>query len=328
MEPSYKKFHYGLRPAKNIERKMMCEAFRRLANFAKLEDYRYIGFGSIYFIDYCLLHRELGIGDMYSMEKRSDDEARVLFNKPFKCINIEIGNSNQVLGRILESGKKTILWLDYDYELCDSIIYDVETFISKAVSGCVLAVTIDAETDRLKEPKSEIDEGSDWPKKPVEQLKRLVNPNYLPHDISPENLRGDTLHKTYRWILNSRIHYSLMNRNSTKDSENTMNYKQIMHFIYSDGVKMQTIIWMFYTNNEKEKYQKCNFEGMEYFRSNESFFQIKTPILTIKEMAELDKKMPCETEVITEKPDWISEEEYRDYCNLYRWYPRFTEVDY
>ena len=46
MARSYQKVNYALRPAKNIERKMICEALRQLSGFCLVETYRYIGFGS------------------------------------------------------------------------------------------------------------------------------------------------------------------------------------------------------------------------------------------------------------------------------------------
>ncbi|MFH1744434.1 MAG: O-methyltransferase, partial [bacterium] len=62
-ESSLGKFHYALRPAKNIERKMFCEAFARLSRIAPLPTYRYIGFGSNEFCDFRLFHERLGIKD-------------------------------------------------------------------------------------------------------------------------------------------------------------------------------------------------------------------------------------------------------------------------
>jgi len=62
------KVNYVLRPAKNVERKMLCEAFQRLTNFASLREYRYIGFGSIFFSDFTLFHRNLGISDLIDID--------------------------------------------------------------------------------------------------------------------------------------------------------------------------------------------------------------------------------------------------------------------
>lgn len=64
MPGSYRIINYPLRPAKAIERRMLCAAFERLHPFQRIERYRYVGFGSIYFSDFQLLHRQLGITDM------------------------------------------------------------------------------------------------------------------------------------------------------------------------------------------------------------------------------------------------------------------------
>jgi len=69
MPPSYRIINYALRPAKAIERRMLCAAFERLHPFQRIQDYRYVGFGSIYFSDFQLLHRQLGITDMLSIER-------------------------------------------------------------------------------------------------------------------------------------------------------------------------------------------------------------------------------------------------------------------
>ncbi len=69
MSESYMQINYSLRPAKSVERKMLCEAIKRLAVFDKIESYKYVGFGSAYFSDFSLIHRSLGIEDMLSIEK-------------------------------------------------------------------------------------------------------------------------------------------------------------------------------------------------------------------------------------------------------------------
>ena len=93
MTGSYEKINYALRPAKSIERKMLCEVFRRLTPLGKLESYRYIGFGSTYFTDFILFHKSLGINSMISIEKDEGNKDRFNFNLPFRCINLKFGSS-------------------------------------------------------------------------------------------------------------------------------------------------------------------------------------------------------------------------------------------
>src|SRR4051812_32120603 len=114
MSRSYERINYALRPAKSVERKMMVEAFRRLSEFRLVDTYRYIGFGSTYFADFQLIHKSLNIQAMKSIERDVENRARFEFNKPFRCIEMEFGESNLVLPTLPWADIPTIAWLDYD----------------------------------------------------------------------------------------------------------------------------------------------------------------------------------------------------------------------
>ena len=86
MAPSYRAIDYSLRPAKTIERRMLCEAFRHLHPFERPERYSYVGMRSIYFSDFHLFHRARGISDMVSIEKDAYAEECLNFNLPYNCI--------------------------------------------------------------------------------------------------------------------------------------------------------------------------------------------------------------------------------------------------
>ena len=85
MAASYERIHYGLRPAKNVQRKMLVETFRRLSEFGAVDSYRYVGFGSTYFSDFSLFHKTLGIRSMISIERDLSNRKRFEFNRPFNC---------------------------------------------------------------------------------------------------------------------------------------------------------------------------------------------------------------------------------------------------
>ena len=73
------KLDYRLRPAKSIERKMLAESFRRLSQFGRVDLYRYVGFGSLYFSDFLLFHKLLGFKHMLSIEKSDDSNVQSRF---------------------------------------------------------------------------------------------------------------------------------------------------------------------------------------------------------------------------------------------------------
>ena len=76
MGKSYEEINYAIRPAKCIERKMLCEAFRKLSVFGDVKNYRYIGFGSPFFNDFYLFHKNLSINNMICIEKHEEDKER------------------------------------------------------------------------------------------------------------------------------------------------------------------------------------------------------------------------------------------------------------
>lgn len=143
---SFREVNYTLRAAKAVERRMLGEMFRRLQPFERVENYQYVGFGSIYFSDFQLVHRALGIDEMVSIEKDTNAKACFEFNKPFASINLKFGYSADVLP-LLNWDAKSIVWLDYDGRLNLDVLSDISTFCTKAASGSVLVLSVNAQPE-------------------------------------------------------------------------------------------------------------------------------------------------------------------------------------
>src|SRR5437879_6001532 len=121
---SFKQFHYGLRPSKQVERKIMIEVLLRLSNVGySLSDYTYLGFGSPYYVDFVMFHKYLFIENMICVEW-GDIEKRMKFNKPFKFIKLLLGALLTHIPRI-QPTKKYLVWLDYDRSLDLEILKDI-----------------------------------------------------------------------------------------------------------------------------------------------------------------------------------------------------------
>jgi hypothetical protein len=139
------KIDYRIRPAKSVERKMLCEAWGKLGAFRALSGYRYVGFGSAFFTDFMLVHRVLGIHDMVSIEKNAQHSERFEFNKPFRCIQMEFGTATERLPFIDLKNKPAIVWLDYEVMLNEVILNDIQTVVGRLVSGSSLVVCVNAD---------------------------------------------------------------------------------------------------------------------------------------------------------------------------------------
>lgn len=329
MQPSYTEIDYRLRPAKNIERKMMCEAFRRLLAFDDLDCYRYIGLGSLYFADFVLFHRSLGIESMVSIEARVEDKVRFDFNNPFECIKVVMGHSNKVLPSVNVGQQKSIIWLDYDSELTTSVLQDVDCVMMEAQPGSVLVITVDAESKRLEEPlsfdKDELE--MEWPVDPVEQLRRLVGERNMPHDLEKGELRGVGVRGVYYRILTASMEDALAARNARPGSKEKVLIRQIFHFSYADGAEMLTLGWMIFAEEQKDRMAKCDFEHVEFCRDGAEPYRIGSPKLTYREMRHLDRQLPAVRVSDLDVPCCIPKEDIGAYMRTYRWFPSFAEAD-
>ena len=111
---SYKQVFYDLRPGKQVERRMIIDALGRLMNGGvPIRDYQYTGLGSIYFFDFILLYKLLGLRRFLSVEYDMDIAERVKFNRPFEPIDIRMDPIGDVIPD-LDSNLCHLIWLDYD----------------------------------------------------------------------------------------------------------------------------------------------------------------------------------------------------------------------
>jgi len=319
MSTSYERIDYNLRPAKSIERKMLCEAFRRLLSFSDLTEYRYVGFSSVFFSDSSLIHKSLGLTDLISIEKEEKDKGRFRFNRPYKCIRLRFGDANDVLPTI-SWAKKIILWLDYDYKFNESMLTDIGTFISRAQTGSVILLTMDVTSDNLQREKRD--------KSRYEQLTERINKAKIPIDVEEKDLDNVNYPRVCYNIVNNDIEEILARRNGGLENKYKLVYKQLFNFIYKDGSSpMLSIGGIIYSNNDKDKINKCNFERLEFIKSEKDKYEpykISVPKLTFREMRYLDKILPSGKR---ENLRFLSKEMIEDYSKIYRFFPNFVEAE-
>lgn len=329
MPGTYEKINYGLRPAKAIERKMLCEVFRRLSPFARVDAYRYIGFGSTYFSDFVLFHKSLGIKNMISIERDEENEARFRFNRPFSCIRIEFGESTEVLPK-LSWDTKTIIWLDYDGKLNNGVLADVSFFCASAVSGSMIIVTVNAHPERSDSVNEVLGDASpnaeELAEHRLQQFTDRIGEDKVPEDISGKNLAGWRMAGVCRRIIENEILQTLNERNGGRDPGSKLCYKQLVNFHYADGAKMLTVGGLLYEEGEDHKVAYCSFNNLLFVRSDDEPCSIQVPSLTYKEIRHLDEQLPTE-DCARLEASAIPREDLERYAQVYRYFPRFAETE-
>lgn len=316
MNKSYTKINYSIRPAKSIERKMFCEAFRKLSEFGKVEKYRYIGFGSTYFSDFYLFHKSLGIKHMISIEKYEDDKDRFKFNIPFSCIDVKFGPSNRILPN-LKWDVRTILWLDYDQTLDAYMLSDINHFFTSAITGSVIIMTIDAS---VRDTSGEVVEDG----KRMQILEERIGKDKIPRDIKEKDLHGWETAKIYHKIIVNEIEDLLHSRNGAQSEGNKLLAKQLFHFWYADGAKMLTVGFVLFDQGSETTFDRCGFNQLEFVKTGEEPYEIEVPKLTLREIKHLDKFLPSN---ICKSYNFIPDNDKNKYSKVYRYFPLFAETE-
>jgi len=308
--PSGIKVQYELRPHKQVERRMLIDAFHLLsaAGFP-IKRYQYTGFGSWYFVDFILFHKLLGIEKMLSIEHAPAFKRRVEFNKPFENVGIFIGEASEVIPT-LSASDRHILWLDYDGVIDGEKIADVRSAGSVLSPGSILLLTVDNQP-----PGPPDGDPESWKSYFLEEAA-----GFLPANPSVKYFVESNLTKVNSGILWRAIMSGVGPRSGVE-------FTPLFNFLYADGHQMVSMGGMVTTKHEQELIKKSSLPAQTYFR--DSFdadpYQIKVPNLTRRERLHLDSAMPC-------SPGWtpaefeLTSEEVAAYNEIYRFFPAYAEL--
>ena len=310
--PSYEKINYALRPAKNIERKMIVETLSRLRAFYTLESYRYVGFGSPYFADFALVHRSMGIQDMICIEQETGDKGRFEFNRPYNCIELGFGKSTAVLPGLKWQERPTIVWLDYDDPLDSTMLSDIDVVGSSLTSGSFFLMSVRSSAG---------DFGVD-PSQRLDQLTSALG-DKVPAGTSPRDTTSSTFGGLLWRIIDSEIRYIVNERSAGLRPDLRFNYRQVLHFSYRDGTPMLTVGGVLYQEGQRVQLTQCDFEALYYNRASNDPYDIVVPPLTFKEIQAIDAQLP---DSIPSLPG-VPKSHVSAYADNYRYFPNYVEAE-
>jgi len=309
---SFESVNYSIRPNKNIERKLVFEALRHLHGFIPLNDYRYIGLGSLWFVDFILAHRYLSINDMVCIEHETEAE-RVEFNRPYDCIVVQRGETTDVLPNIDLATKPNLIFLDYDSGPEGPILQDVELIAGIAKVGTIILFTINAHRGRL--PTKDAD-GRDLEK---EQSLRLIFRDLVPPMLPHGALTVDGYPKLLAEMLLAHMD-SCVHRSGRGNK-----FLPMFNFYYRDGAPMITVGGLIADGLHEHNYRQSRVSELKWVTDKEQI-SVLVPPLTVKEKYTFDRLLPCDVPPnITELGFPLSEEQIAAYHNYYRHYPLFGE---
>jgi len=261
---------------------------------------------------------------MISIEKEVTDRNRFIFNRPYKCIDLEFGLSNEVLPR-LEWNTQNIVWLDYDGKLDREVLADIRYLMTSLTPGSVFVISVNAHP-LTKEKIPEKIPVTDRPAFRLNELKERVGEEKVPIDITGRDLPEWGTACVTRRIINNEIQDALTSFNGGREVKDQRRFQQLLNFHYADGAQMLTVGGIILSDAVEAKYQNCHFEDLEFFRGCDTSYTIEVPNLTFKEIRHLDRQLP-QTGIDVLKVPSVPADEIGRYQKVYRYFPTFTESD-
>jgi hypothetical protein len=343
---NFERINYSLRPAKHIERKMFCETFGRLSILDNIKNYRYLGMGSAYFSDFSLFHKALGLTKLLSIEGEDDarTKARIRFNQPFACINLEFGMTHNVLPRLpwAKWQEKSIVWLDYVDRLKEVMFADIDTVLFNVRPGSVFLISVNIEEDDYKN-KDLNPHGLSAKEFRFNQLIKSVGKDAVPLRASDLLLNIKDNKSIVREIIDTAFRGAVRKRNSGVAEAERVEYRQLFNLHYKDSADMLTVGGIIYTKDQKTIVGEM-FRNLDFIRTGNQCFSIVVPKLTYREILALDEALPAINKNKTGKKSGkarttkrsgridldklpLSSIDKKNYERIYRYFPTFAETN-
>lgn len=305
---SYLKVPYDLRPAKQVERRIILDILQKLTRIGfPIPDYQYTGMGSIHFVDYVLFHKVLEIKKMWSVENSMEIERRVRFNKPFEFIKIKMQSMSDVIPT-LSTDAKHILWMDYDTLLCNEILQDLRLAMSRLSVGSMIILTVDTEP-----PGQDSDGPREWKKYFESEAGQYLAETKLMH------FKKSNLVRLNIEILRRTINAGLLGREAQ--------FIPLFNFLYADGHQMLSLGGIIGTETQEKQLHSSDLARQTYIRFDLALdpFPIVVPVLTRKERFHLDSAMPCRDGWVPREFE-LSADSVATYRDVYRFLPAYAEI--
>lgn len=313
--------NYSLRPNKNIERKLIVELLLAMARQFPIREYRYVGFGGLWYVDFVLFHKALLISDMVSIE-RADPE-RAEFNRPFSCVTVRGGNASDVIREVGLDEKPALLWLDYEDSVNGPGFQDAAYAAETAADGSVLLVTINSNQDVLRRMVKH----SDGQIRSLEEALRSCAPHLVPTPLDSRILSSQS---SFEGLVGDMLLTSMIDAARQAGREET--FRPLLNFAYRDGAPMVTAGGVLLGPDNRKRLQKCQLDRLPWLcQPGSSQYRIAAPLLTAKEKGTLDRLLPAAGKLtdadLFERTSLKLKQSFIDeYAKVYRHYPQFAEL--
>lgn len=310
--PSFDAVNYSLRPSKSIQRQIVFEGVRRLKTHIGLDRLAYVGFGSIWFTDFVLAHKVLGIDDMVSIELNDVGFSRATFNAPFSSVRVWHGLSTDLLPALYAdpvlSGRPWMVWLDYDFGYDETVREDVQWLVEHAPANSILIITFNGH-------EMKYGTAADRP----QRLKDLFG-DLVPDDLSKASCKDERMQQT---LATFALDYmSSIAANLARPG----GFQQAFRVIYRDNAPMVTVGGVLSARGASRVVADAIAAPDWPCRPTHP---ITAPHLTIREASVLQSKLPngpLNRAAVQALGFDLEDDQIEAFATYYRQYPAFAQI--
>lgn len=346
--PSFERIDYQLRYNKHIERKLVFDVLSRAQQLIGIQGHRYLGFGSMWFSDFRLAHRVLGLHEMASME-REKHAARAEFNRPYRSIEVKSGFSTDTLRNFnaKDWSRPLIAWLDYDGCLESYVVKDLEILLSNCASSSVVIVTLNAARGSYRPkvpstaPRARINTA-------LGQVESLLGGGVVPPRFEPTvtagGMHGDVNQLDFPEFMAEALLSFMSHKlaasgrqveivHGAETQSRPLCFVPLFNFCHKDGVDMVTIGGAITAGEGEDLWR--NKVGGDIKRTEDGLFprhqRLDIAPLTLKEKLTLDACLPHsgEDEFIQQAKNsglQLQDQELSKYWLYHQYFPVYFET--
>ena len=310
---SFDMVNFSLRPSKAIQRQIVFDGVRDLQTSIGLDRMVYVGLGSIWFTDFILAHKLLGIDDMVSIEKSEIGHCRAEFNAPFATVRVLHGSSSTVLPALFSDElireRPWMVWLDFDGEFDEDSRDDVRTVIEGVPTNSFFLVTFNGEERRYGKPADRPD-----------RLRELFG-DVVSEDLATGDCKGDKMPETMADLTRDFMQSIAM------DMARLGGFVPAFRAIYRDTTTMVTVGG--FLPSEESRDSAEHVVSQESWRCRPTK-RIVAPHLTLRETLTLQSSLPRDESLsrlfVRQLGFDLEEEQIEAFERYYKEYPAFAQI--
>ncbi len=325
---------YNLRPNKYVERHLFIELLAMLVGTNDPARFVYISLGGPQMEDHRLVHQQLNLHNMISLESDEVIHRRQLFNRRpalVNCINSDTGSFITDFARFADEhmDNEFIIWLDYaDPRARLDQLLEFKSLLRQLQHGDILKITLNANPATLGEKRSGEKE-DEVRERRLAEFKAQLSEHFPTDRVLSESMTGRQFPVLLCQLV-QRFALQAITIASTK-------IVPLAIFCYQDGNhQMMTItVQLMKGANVEENLQALRKAGWEYLPNSwEDVSNIRVPNLTAKERLLVEELLFTGNNEAAHKllpfrfhgDEKVSLDIFNEYARHYRRYPSYFQV--